>query len=189
MLVVGLRGWMSAACGTMRRAGLRRCRAGGCGKKSHIRRKERSRPVGVTTGQGRKYLLAIGGEGKAPLSLEVSGTDVAADESSTCLDDIWAFQLPPESMTSASVKDATRHAIEMDMKQAKWAEVQHHYLDASGEEEKEIPWEPRVKGMGLKKGLAVARGTEVDGASVVIWGGVSEKGQVLDDGWLATVDR
>ena len=65
----------------------------------------------------------------------------------------------------------------------------YHYLDASGEEEKEILGEPRMKGMGLKKGLAVARGTEVDGASVVIWGGVSEKGQALDDGWLVIVDR
>jgi hypothetical protein len=46
-----------------------------------------------------------------------------------------------------------------------------------------------MKRMGLKKGLAVARGTEVDGASVVIWGGVSEKGRVLDDGWLVIVDR
>jgi len=145
--------------------------------------------VGVTTGQGRKYLLAIGGEGKAPLSLEVSGKDVAADESSTCFDDIWAFQLPPESMTGASVKDAARHAIKMDVKQAKWAEVQYHYLDASGEEEKEIPGEPRMKGMGLRKAFAAAKGTEVDGASVVVWGGVDEKGQVLNDGWLITVDR
>lgn len=65
----------------------------------------------------------------------------------------------------------------------------YHYLDASGEEEKETLGEPRTKEMGLKKGLAVARGTEVDGASVIIWGGVSEKGQVLDDGWLVIVDR
>ena len=45
-----------------------------------------------------------------------------------------------------------------------------------------------MKGMGLRKGFAVAKGTEVDGASV-IWGGVNEKRQVLDDGWLITVDR
>ena len=77
----------------------------------------------------------------------------------------------------------------MDAKQAKWAEVQYHYLDASGEEEKEISGEPRMKGMGLKKVFAVAKGTEVDGASVVIWGGVNEKGQVLDDEWLVTVDK
>lgn len=43
----------------------------------------------------------------------------------------------------------------------------YRYLDASGEKEKEILGEPRMKRMGLKKGLAVARGTEVDGASVV----------------------
>ena len=82
------------------------------------------------------------------------------------------------------VKDATRHAITMNAKQAKWAEVQYHYLDASGEEEKEIPGESRMKGMGLRKGFAVAKGTEVDGANVVIWGGVNEKGRPwMMSGW------
>ena len=52
-----------------------------------------------------------------------------------------------------------------------------HYFDASGEEEKDIPREPRMKGMGLRKGFAVTKGTEVDGANVVIWGGVNEKGR------------
>ena len=46
----------------------------------------------------------------------------------------------------------------MDAKQAKWAEVQYHYLDASGEEEKETPGEPRMKGMGLRKDLRLRRG-------------------------------
>jgi len=79
---------MSAACGSMWKAGPRRCRAGERGRKSHIRREGQSGPGWCYDGQGRKYLLAIGGEWKAPLSLEVSGTDVAADEGSTCLDDI-----------------------------------------------------------------------------------------------------
>ena len=34
----GLCGWMSAACDSTRRAGPRHCRAGGRGRKSHIRR-------------------------------------------------------------------------------------------------------------------------------------------------------
>lgn len=125
VLVVGLSGWMSAACGGMWRAGPRRYRASGRGRKSHARREEQSGPSGCCDGAGRKYLLAIGGEGKAPLSLEVAGTDVAVDKSSTCLDDTWAFQLPPGSMAGASVKEATRHAIKMDVRQAKWAEVQY----------------------------------------------------------------
>jgi hypothetical protein len=86
VLVVGLSGWMLAACGSMQRAGPWRYGAGGRGRKSHIRR-EQSGPGGCYSEQGRKYLLAIGREGKAPLSLKVSGTDVAADEGSTCLDD------------------------------------------------------------------------------------------------------
>ncbi|OCK83895.1 galactose oxidase [Lepidopterella palustris CBS 459.81] len=127
--------------------------------------------VGVTTGQGRRYLLVIGGEG------------------SSFLDDIWAFQLPPESTTVASVKDATRSAIRKDTKEAKWTEVEYHYLDDAGDEEKEVPGAPRMKGMGARGGFAVAKGTEVDGASVVVWGGFDGNGEVLEDGWLITVDR
>jgi len=128
--------------------------------------------VEVTTGQGRHYLLAVAGQ----------------DEGSTSevLDDIWAFQLPSERVTAASFKDATRAAIKRDTNEGKWGEVKCEYVDAKGEEEKQVP---PGRGVGRRFGLAVARGTEVDGASVVVWGGVDENGVVKQDGWLITVHR
>jgi hypothetical protein len=126
----------------------------------------------VTTGQGRHYLLAIGGEGLG----------------SIIFDDIWAFQLPSEKTTAAAVKDQTRASANRPTNEAKWAEAQYKHLTDLGEEQKEIPGMPK-KGCGLRTAFAVAKGTEVDGATAVVWGGVDVDGKVLGDGWLVTVDR
>jgi len=128
--------------------------------------------VGVTTGQGRQYLLAVGGEA----------------ENSNFLDDIWALQLPPERSTAAAMKDTMRATIKRDTHESQWAEVLYKYVDTKGEEEKEIPGEPK-KGLGSRNMFGTAKGTEVDGATAVVWGGVDVDGNVLNDGWLITVDR
>jgi hypothetical protein len=128
--------------------------------------------VGVTTGQGRRYLLAIGGEA----------------EHSGFLDDIWALQLAPERSTAASVKDTMRHTMKRDTHESRWAEVLYKYVDTKGEEEMEIPGQPK-KGLGARGHFGVANGTEVDGATAVVWGGVAADGSVLKDGWMITVDR
>ncbi|KAF2865871.1 hypothetical protein BDV95DRAFT_505967 [Massariosphaeria phaeospora] len=134
--------------------------------------------TGVTTGQGRHYLLAIGGEGDAQSSTFTSAF----------FSDIWAFQLPPEKHTAAATKDHMRHSIKRDTHEGKWAEAQYKYLDMRGEVEKEVPGMPK-RGVGARGHFSVARGTEVDGASVVVWGGVDGEGKVLGDGWLVTVER
>jgi hypothetical protein len=147
---------------------------------SHVESKELSAPqarsnaglVEVTTGQGRHYLLAVGGEG----------------ENSNQLDDIWTFQLPPEHATAAATKDAIRSTMKRDTHEATWAEVLYKYVDSRGEEEKEIPGEPK-RGLGARTQFAIAKGTEVDGATCIVWGGVSAEGNVLSDGWMITVDR
>lgn len=128
--------------------------------------------VGVTTGQGRRYLLAIGGE----------------SENSGFLDDIWALQLPPESSTAAATKDNIRATLKRDTHESQWAEVLYKYVDTRGEEEKEIPAEPK-RGLGARGHFGSAKGTEVDGATAVVWGGVNANGQILSDGWMITVDR
>ncbi|KAF2828382.1 hypothetical protein CC86DRAFT_368632 [Ophiobolus disseminans] len=128
--------------------------------------------VGVTTGQGRRYLLAVGGEG----------------ENADFLDDIWALQLPPESSTAAATKDSIRASMKRDTHESQWAEVLYQYVDTKGEEEKEIPGEPK-RGLGARGHFGMAKGTEVDGATAVVWGGVDSHGRVLTDGWLITVDR
>ncbi|KAH7139384.1 hypothetical protein B0J11DRAFT_42090 [Dendryphion nanum] len=146
--------------------------------------------VNVTTGQGRNYLLAIGGEAQAGFETETVGTS-----SARFLDDIWAFQIPASSTSAAALKDQTRAAIKRDTNEGKWAEVLYTYVDAKGEEEKEDRGTERFEELGRRRGVgarghfAVAKGTEVDGASVVVWGGVDGQGGVLGDGWLVTVER
>ncbi|KAF2133235.1 galactose oxidase [Dothidotthia symphoricarpi CBS 119687] len=130
--------------------------------------------VGLTTGQGRHYLIAIGGEGEAT--------------SSSFLDDIWAFQLASERKSAAAAKDDFRAKIKKDTHESKWAEVHYKYVDTKGEEEREIPGEPK-SGLGARGHFGLAKGTEVDGATCVVWGGVDAQGQVLEDGWMITVDR
>lgn len=128
--------------------------------------------VNVTTGQGRQYLLIVGGE----------------SENSEYLDDIWALQLPPEHATAAATKDSIRSTIKRDTHESEFAEVVYKYVDARGEEEKEIPGKPK-SGLGTRGQFSIARGTEVDGATAIVWGGVDANGQKLDDGWMITVER
>jgi hypothetical protein len=130
----------------------------------------------VTTGQGRHYLLLFGGSSPAP------------DNNITLLDDIWAFQLPSERHSAAIAKDAARAGLKRETHEAHWAEVGCKYSDARGEE-----IAPKksggIKGFGSRSGFAAAKGTEVDGASVVVWGGVDDHGRILSDGWLITAER
>jgi len=121
--------------------------------------------VGVTTGQGRRYLLAVGGE----------------SENTGFLDDVWALQLPPESSTAAATKDNIRASIKRDTHEGQWAEVMYMREEGVGEKEKE--------GMGARGRFSMAGGTEVDGATAVVWGGADAGGRVLGDGWMVTVDR
>lgn len=130
--------------------------------------------VEVTTGQGRHYLIAVGGEGEG--------------KESKYFDDIWTFQLPPEQATAAATKDFVRSTMKRDTHEATWAEVLYEYVDAKGEETKEIPGEPK-RGLGERGQFGIAKGTEVDGATCVVWGGVDAQGSVLSDGWMVTVER
>ncbi|KAJ4349971.1 uncharacterized protein N0V89_008592 [Didymosphaeria variabile] len=131
---------------------------------------------GVTTGQGRHYLLLFGGSSPAP------------DNNITLLDDIWAFQLPSERASAAIAKDSARAGLKREMYDAHWAEVGCKYTDTRGEE---VDQENNsgIKGFGSRGGFAAAKGTEVDGASVVVWDGVDGEGRILSDGWLVTAER
>jgi hypothetical protein len=142
--------------------------------------------VPLTTGQGRNYLLLTGGSSPAPSS------------TTTLLDDIWTFQLPSERSTAAATKDSLRLSLHRDTKEGTWSEVRYRYVDGTGEVEKkggngngsvdELVGDGK-KGVGARTGFALARGTEVDGCSCVVWGGVDADGRVLGDGWLVSVER
>lgn len=129
----------------------------------------------VTTGQGRNYLLLVGGE---------SSTGAGEQTPLTQHSDVWALQLKPEGMTAASFKDAARMAIKKPTDEGEWAEVK--YYDTEG---LLIQESQNFHGIGSRKGVAAARGTEIDGCIVLVWGGQSERGAILGDGIMITVGR
>jgi len=136
--------------------------------------------VPVTTGQGRNYLLLIGGESSPPKSTSTS-TPVQ-------ISSIWALQLKPSAKTAASIKDAARNAISKSTGETEWAEVRYY-----GPEGVMIQEGQDGRGIGARKGFAVARGEDIDGFSVLVWGGeeMGEDGRriVLGNGIMITVDR
>lgn len=137
--------------------------------------------VDVTTGQGRRYLLLLAG-GK------VYG-DEAGAEAPQAKDTIFALQLPPEAESAAAIKDTMRETIKKDTKKHAWAEVEYKYTNERGDVVSEDKARAQQLGMGTRKGAAVAKGSEVDGATVVLWGGMDDEGKVISDGWMVTVDR
>ncbi|KAF2458032.1 hypothetical protein BDY21DRAFT_343443 [Lineolata rhizophorae] len=108
------------------------------------------------------------------------------------LDDIWAVQLPPENVTAAKIKDRMREGLRQETRQEKWAEVKYRYVNGPDEDVSTVrrsEGSEAEKGCGRRAMFAAARGTEVDGASVVVWGGVDARGKVADDGWMVTVSN
>ena len=137
-------------------------------EKPHPGERTGSSLIPVTTGQGRNYLLLIGGRNSSGEQLE----------------DIWALQLRPEGMTAASFKDAARQAISKDTGETAWEEVK--YYDSEGVL---IQEGQRRQGLAGRSGFAVAKDEAFDGATVVLWGGIGRNGEVLEDGLMVTVDR
>ncbi|KAF2000011.1 galactose oxidase [Amniculicola lignicola CBS 123094] len=136
-------------------------------------------------GQGPYSLLAISGEAPPQSWL---GLSVAPTGEFTYLEDIWTFQLSSEKTTAAAIKDTTKTSVKKETHEGRWSQGQYRYLDARGDEEKIIVGKPN-RGLGLRGHFAIAKGTEVDGAVVVVWGGVGRDGKVLSDGWLISVER
>lgn len=114
----------------------------------------------VTTGQGRNYLLLLGGDVE---------------------EDIWVLQLKPEGMTAASFKDAARMAIKKDTNETQWSEVK--YMNAEGVM---IQEGQQGRGLGPRMGMAAAKEVDVDGASVIVWGGITD-GKPRGDGLMVSV--
>lgn len=124
----------------------------------------------VTTGQGRHYLLLFLGE-RDPSS---SGHEAAG----RFWDDVWSFQLPPEGMTAASFKDATRQLFGAKTAEGTWARVDAPESSMSGNTE-----HPGQRGW-----FASAQGQDLDPCSVILWGGVLNDNSRAGDGWILTVE-
>ena len=130
--------------------------------------------VDLTKGANRGYLLQLAGD---------SVTSKAAAFS----DEVWAYQLPAAN-TGAAAKDSAKAAANKEAKEGAWAEVVYQYLNEDGDVVQEkTSGAASVKGFGSRGFFGSGKGTEVDGKTAVIWGGIGSNGKLLDDGWMITV--
>lgn len=124
----------------------------------------------ITTGQGRCYLLLFLGE-KGP---STSGHDAAGQ----FWDDVWSFQLQPEEMTAASLKDAARQLVGAKTAEGTWARVDVAESSMSGS----------TVHPGQRGWFASAQAQDLDPGSIVLWGGVTSDNSRAADGWILTVE-
>ena len=124
----------------------------------------------VTTGQGRNYLLLFLGE-RDPSSL---GHEAAGQ----FWDDIWSFQLPPEGMTAASFKDATRQLFGARNAEGTWARCDVPETSMTGS----------IEHPGQRGWFASAPGRDLGPGSIILWGGLTAGNNRLGDGWILIID-
>lgn len=123
----------------------------------------------VTTGQGRNYLLLFLGE-RDPSS---SGHEAAGK----FWDDVWSFQLPPDGMTAASFKDATRQLFGAKTAEGTWARCDIPEAAKTG----------NIEHPG-QRGWFASACQDVDANSIMLWGGVKGDNSRAGDGWVLTVE-
>ncbi len=122
----------------------------------------------VTSGQGRNYLLLFLGE-RDPSS---SGHEAAGK----FWDDVWSFQLPPDGMTAASLKDATKQLFGAKTAEGTWARCD--IPEASKTGHTEHPGQ---------RGWFASDRQDMDPGSAILWGGVTSNNDRAGDGWILTV--
>jgi Galactose oxidase, central domain/Kelch motif len=125
-------------------------------------RRKRSGFIPVTTGQGREYLLLFMGE-TGPKSV---------------LDDVWSYQIGSEKKSAAAFKDAIRGMIGRQTGLEQWAKAD---VLESDREDGVLDFPKGLSRFGSSSG-----GDWGDG--VVIWGGITEGGEVSGDGWILTLE-
>ena len=130
----------------------------------------------VTTGNGREYLLYFFGERASPPTSEIQ----SSSDDPIFWSDVWSYQVPAQSMTAAGIKDATRSAMRIDTGEGSWAEVKIVTVVEGDTEGKSHPG-PR----GWFASSPVGR--DIEGGSVVLWGGINGKREVEGDGWIVNV--
>ena len=133
----------------------------------------------VSTGQGRKYLLVVCGEGEASKEGHAGA--------GRFFDDVWSFQLKPEGGTASAVKDATRSVL-MGKETGEADAVEVRYFTPTAEADRMVQ-EGQKKPLGRRGWFASSNCEDAVGVgSVLVWGGVGEDNERLGDGWIISVE-
>ncbi|KAH6845115.1 hypothetical protein B0I37DRAFT_176721 [Chaetomium sp. MPI-CAGE-AT-0009] len=121
----------------------------------------------VTVGGGREYLVLMFGE------REASGAGHAA--AGRFWDDVWAFQVPSEGMSLASVADTAFSVVGRKNGEGTWTKVETGPHDDEDDASAEGP--------GPRGWVASATMGELENG-IVVFGGLNEGNRRLGDGWI-----
>ncbi|KAK4104080.1 hypothetical protein N658DRAFT_514078 [Parathielavia hyrcaniae] len=122
----------------------------------------------VTVGGGREYLVLMFGE------REASGAGHAG--AGRFWDDVWAFQVPAEGMSLASVADTAFSVVGKKSGEGSWTRVQMGPHDDEDDASAEGP--------GPRGWIATAPVGELEENGIVVFGGLDEGNRRLGDGWI-----
>lgn len=122
----------------------------------------------VTGSQGREYLVCLLGE-RAP---SADGHAAAG----AFWADAWAYQVPPQGYTAASLTDAVFHAVGRRTGEGRWAPVATGPYDDEDDAD--------VDGPGPRGWFASAPMGDLEEGAIVLFGGVDETNRRLGDGWI-----
>lgn len=122
----------------------------------------------VMGGGGREYLILVLGE--------QSPSGAGHEAAGKFWSDVWAFQVPPIGMTTASFKDAFLQAAGRKTGEGKWTRLAVEPYDDEVEAD--------VRGPGARGWFASAAIGDLEEAGVVLLGGIDEKNDRLSDGYI-----
>ena len=132
--------------------------------------------IPVSTGQGRNFLLILGGE--------VAPSAAGHAQAGNFTADVWTYQIRPEGLTTSALKDATREFVMgKPTGEAEVAEVRYY------NEEGVIVQEGQKKPMAARGWFAASPAGDIGSNNmVVVWGGINEDNERLGDGWIIEVE-
>lgn len=122
----------------------------------------------VTVGGGREYLVLMLGE-RDPSS---AGHEAAG----RFWDDVWAFQVPAQGMSTASLTDTVLSAVGRKSGEGQWSRL---HLGPYDDEDDES-----AAGPGARGWFASAPMGELEENGIVLWGGLDGENKRLGDGWV-----
>ncbi|KAL2159707.1 hypothetical protein VTH06DRAFT_2276 [Thermothelomyces fergusii] len=126
----------------------------------------------VSVGGGREYLVLLFGERVASAAGHAGA--------GRFWDDVWAFQVPPEGMSLASVADTARSVVGGRTGEGTWTR-----LDLRPHDEED---DASADGPGPRGWIATAPMGQLEENGLVVFGGLDERNRRLGDGWILRLD-
>lgn len=123
----------------------------------------------VTVGGGREYLVLMLGEREG-------GAEERGSEGRSFWDDVWAFQVPAEGMSLASVTDTAFSVVGRKSGEGTWTRVVMGPYDDEDD--------ASLGGPGPRGWVASAPMGDVEENGIVVFGGLGEGERRLGDGWV-----